>query len=77
MMMSASVALVRDRYSFFKLRNFVYSVNILITLFILILVIPAGFLFHHIKPDEPSAAGSDADSQGGNTVNTMAAAIGL
>lgn len=45
MMMSASIALVRDRYSFLKLRNFVYSVNILITLFIIILVIPPVFYF--------------------------------
>ncbi len=45
MMMSASIALVRNRYSFFKLRNFVYSVNILITLCIIILVIPSIFYF--------------------------------
>lgn len=45
MMMSASIALVRNRYSFFKLRNFVYSVNILITIFIIILVIPSVFYF--------------------------------
>lgn len=45
MMMSASIALVRDRPSFFKLRNFVYSVNFLITLCIIILIIPAIFYF--------------------------------
>ncbi len=45
MMMSASIALVCDRYSFLKLRNFVYSINILITLFIIILVIPPIFYF--------------------------------
>lgn len=45
MMMSASIALVRNRYSFFKLRNFVYSVNALITLGIVILIIPPVFEF--------------------------------
>lgn len=45
MMMSASIALVRNRHSFLKLRNFVYWVNILITLFIMILVIPQVFYF--------------------------------
>jgi O-antigen/teichoic acid export membrane protein len=49
MMMSASVALVRNKYSFYKLRNFVYSVNFLITLFIIILIIPAVFYFLTIK----------------------------
>lgn len=43
MMMSASVALVKDNYTFYKLRNFVYSVNFLITLCILILIIPSIF----------------------------------
>ena len=43
MMMSASVALVKDNYTFYKLRNFVYSVNFLITLCILILIIPPIF----------------------------------
>ena len=43
MMMSASVALVKDDYTFYKLRNFVYSVNFLITLCILILIIPPVF----------------------------------
>ncbi len=43
MMMSASVALVKDNYTFYKLRNFVYSVNFLITLCILILIIPSVF----------------------------------
>ena len=43
MMMSASVALVKDNYTFYKLRNFVYSVNFLITLCILILIIPQVF----------------------------------
>lgn len=45
MMMSASIALVRNNYSFFKLRNFVYTVNISITICILILVIPTIFYF--------------------------------
>ena len=43
MLMSASVALVKDDYTFYKLRNFVYSVNFLITLCILILIIPPIF----------------------------------
>ena len=45
MMMSASIALVKNSDSFFKLRNFVYSVNILITMFIVILIIPSVFYF--------------------------------
>ena len=49
MMMSASVALVRNEYSFYKLRNFVYSVNLLITLFIIILIIPPVFYFLTIE----------------------------
>ncbi len=49
MMMSASVALVRNEYSFYKLRNFVYSVNLLITLFIIILIIPSVFYFFTIE----------------------------
>lgn len=49
MMMSASVALVRNEYSFYKLRNFVYSVNLLITLFIIILIIPPIFYFVTIE----------------------------
>ncbi len=49
MMMSASVALVRNEYSFYKLRNFVYSVNLLITLFIIILIIPQIFYFLTIE----------------------------
>ncbi len=49
MMMSASVALVRNKYSFYKLRNFVYSVNFLITLFIIILIIPPVFYFLTIE----------------------------
>ena len=49
MMMSASVALVRNEYSFYKLRNFVYSVNLLITFFIIILIIPQIFYFLTIE----------------------------
>lgn len=45
MMMSASIALVRNKYSFYKLRNFVYSINFLITLCIVILIIPSVFYF--------------------------------
>ncbi|MCX6169247.1 MAG: hypothetical protein NTX65_07905 [Ignavibacteriales bacterium] len=49
MMMSASVSLVRNKYSFYKLRNFVYSVNLLATLCIIILIIPPIFYFLTIK----------------------------
>jgi Na+-driven multidrug efflux pump len=43
MMMSASTALVKDRLSFQKLRNFTYAANILTTLTMLILIIPPVF----------------------------------
>jgi hypothetical protein len=45
MIMSASVALVRDEHSFKKLRNYTYSANGLLTLLMLILVIPNVFYF--------------------------------
>ena len=45
MMMSASTALVRDSYSFNKLKRFTYFLNSGITLLMLILVIPAIFYF--------------------------------
>jgi Na+-driven multidrug efflux pump len=45
MMMSASIALVKDRQSFYKLRNFTYMANILITLTMLLLVTPPIFYF--------------------------------
>jgi len=45
MMMSASIALVKDNQSFHKLRNFTYAANGLITLLMLILVIPQVFYF--------------------------------
>lgn len=43
MMMSASTALVEGRDSFYKLKNFVYSVNGIVTAFILVLLIPSVF----------------------------------
>ncbi len=43
MMMSASIALVKDKESFKTLRNFVYYVNLLITCIILLLIIPSFF----------------------------------
>ncbi|MFA7228792.1 MAG: hypothetical protein WC061_07150 [Melioribacteraceae bacterium] len=43
MMMSASIALVHDDFSFIKLRNFVYIVNILITACMVVLIIPSVF----------------------------------
>lgn len=45
MMMSASTALVKDRYSFKKLKQFTYTLNATITLFMLILLIPDIFYF--------------------------------
>lgn len=45
MMMSASTALVKDKDSFFKLRNFTIAANIIITLLMLICVIPPLFYF--------------------------------
>ena len=45
MMMSASVALVKDSLSFHKLKNFTYTANGIITLVMLILVTPSVFYF--------------------------------
>lgn len=45
MLMSASTALVKDFHSFKKLRNFTYSLNGIITLFMLVLLIPSVFDF--------------------------------
>ncbi len=45
MLMSASTALVKDYHSFKKLRNFTYFLNGTITLFMLVLLIPAIFEF--------------------------------
>ena len=45
MIMSASVALVKDKESFQKLRNYTYAANGLLTLIMLILVIPIIFFF--------------------------------
>jgi len=45
MMMSASIALVKDPLSFKKLRNFTYTANGIITLIMLLLVTPPVFYF--------------------------------
>ncbi len=45
MMLSASTALVTDRLSFFKLRRFTYGLNLILTVLMLILLIPANFYF--------------------------------
>jgi Na+-driven multidrug efflux pump len=45
MIMSASVALVKDNESFQKLRNYTYTANGLLTFIMLVLVIPAIFYF--------------------------------
>ncbi|MBN2384991.1 hypothetical protein JXQ70_19120 [bacterium] len=43
MMLSASTALVRDRQSYYKLRNYCFGLNFLITLVMLLLIVPAVF----------------------------------
>jgi len=45
MIMTASTALVRDQYSFAKLKQFTYILNAVITLLMLVLVIPDVFYF--------------------------------
>jgi hypothetical protein len=45
MIMSASTALVRDRDSFLKLRNFIYTINAAVTVLMLLLLIPSLFYF--------------------------------
>ncbi len=45
MMMSASTALVKDKHSFLRLRNFTYALNGILTLGMIILVIPPVFYF--------------------------------
>jgi len=45
MMMSASIALVKDSQTFYKLRNFTYAANGLITLVMLIVITPPVFYF--------------------------------
>jgi Na+-driven multidrug efflux pump len=45
MMMSAAIALVKNKQSFHKLKNFTYVVNVLITMIMLIAIIPGVFCF--------------------------------
>ncbi len=45
MMLSASTALVTDGQSFFKLRRFTYALNLVLTVLMLVLLIPANFYF--------------------------------
>lgn len=45
MMMSASVAIVKSRYTFFKLRSFAYTLNTIITGLIIIFVLPPVFYY--------------------------------
>lgn len=45
MIMSASTALVKDRLSFIKLRNFTYFINTIITLLMLVFLLPDIFFF--------------------------------
>lgn len=49
MIMSASTALVKDRESFIKLRNFTYTLNIIITSLMIILLVPAIFNYLMMK----------------------------
>jgi len=45
MIMSASTALVKDKYSFIKLRNFTYIINGIITGLMIVLLIPSVFYY--------------------------------
>ncbi len=45
MIMSASTALVKDRLSFHKLKMFTYSLNVLITILMLVIILPPIFYF--------------------------------
>jgi hypothetical protein len=45
MIMSAATALVKDKDSFLKMKNFIYALNALITLVMILLLIPAVFNF--------------------------------
>ena len=45
LIMSAATALVKEKHSFFKLRNFTYSINIIITVVMLVFLIPPIFYF--------------------------------
>lgn len=45
MMMSASVAIVKNRYTFFKLRSFAYALNLIITALIILFVLPPVFYY--------------------------------
>lgn len=49
MMLSAATALVDGKYSFYKLRTFVYTLNLLLIVFMLILIYPPVFEFLSIK----------------------------
>ena len=45
LIMSAATALVKEKHSFFKLRNFTYAINIIITVVMLVFLIPPIFYF--------------------------------
>jgi Na+-driven multidrug efflux pump len=45
LLMSASTSLVRGKYSFYKLRNFTYSLNSIVTILMLVITIPSIFYF--------------------------------
>ena len=48
MIMSASTALVKNKQSFIKLRNFIYALNSVVTLLMLVFIIPFIFDFFTI-----------------------------
>ena len=45
LMMSASTSLVKGKHSFYKLRNFTYSLNTIVTILMLVLIFPPIFYF--------------------------------
>ena len=45
LLMSASTSLVMGKYSFYKLRNFTYSLNSIVTILMLVITIPSIFYF--------------------------------
>lgn len=49
MMMSASVAIVKSRYTFFRLRTFAYALNLIITCLIVIFILPP--VFYYVAED--------------------------
>ncbi|MCP5061704.1 MAG: hypothetical protein GY936_04470, partial [Ignavibacteriae bacterium] len=59
MIMSASTALVKDKFSFSRLRNFTYIINAIITLLMLVFLIPS--IFNYVTTDLMSLPKKVAD----------------